>query len=255
MKKIFGIFTVLLCLNFKANALDLKNPNEIRQVLGSLENIEVKIQTSKKINISEKSVLDTVKSSFNIWLDQTPKRANKNTLDENLADFKTALTEISERMAGRENVPDIQVETLFLKTVPLSQFLSPIEIKGSKFHILRTVWPSPKSTPSRRENLNRMLEGKQPFLKEIPIEYHHLNQKNEDKVFAFPKKFHKENHKLVHNTQKKKSEINRSKFAGIKKKSFKIGAVHNFRRWLEKHLTEILQQQTDSTEVCRQLSF
>lgn len=240
MKKKHGILAALLCFNLNAFACDMTNKEEVKKNIELLKEIEFKFESKgKRLTSLEKEALENVKTSYIEYFKKQPKQSSvKKSLNENLSEFKENFQQLSHQMDGRENIPNQEIENLFKNEHLKSLYSTPIKSKESKIYILKEIWPSPGCTPTRLSNVDKMLNGKQPFLKgKNPIEFHHSTQRNEDKIYAIPKNFHKENHSLLHNTKKTKSEINRSEFAGIKKKSLKISAVRRLKQWL----TEISQ--------------
>lgn len=211
-----------------------------------LKEIEQKTLLSKRITKTEKQTLIQVLDEYEQPQPGQTALSSTPHYGKFFSDYVELLTEEKKQQPLTKKRRREIFESHMTEDNPLS---SPIKVQNNQFLFINDlILPSPQKQSVRKQNLRRVLMENKNFIgfspqkrQKVATEMHHLSQSNEDELIVeLPDSIHRPHHGLLH-TDTEPSQINRSQFAGQKKKARRVYAVHR--------LIDFCQQKTPKSQI------
>lgn len=231
---LFTVFSFFLTNSFSSslekNVLDVQLKT-LRKVLVELEK---PIYQKPYITKDDRKVIKSVVKNYLKWLDEQPSVYSSELSTNNFSAFFQELEK--KQSQQKDPLTPTKIEKTFYQTVSVSDvFTSPIKVGKKTFWYLKSTYPSPKCTPTRKLNYFRRLDGKASWVSKERNDLHHLKQEDEhhaEDIIEMPSSLHKQHHKILHPV--KVSRVKRWLFKKQKERAGKKRVVRDMIKWLEK---------------------
>jgi hypothetical protein len=229
------LFLIIFFINYSFSVSFNKDSTE--EQLEVLYRIQSKLQKPLlervAINKEEKRTLKSVIRNYLAWLDKQPSVSSSKVSTNSFSPFFQELEK--KQSQQKDPLTPTKIEKTFYQTVPLSDvFTSPVKVGKKTFWYLKSTYPSPKCTPTRKLNYLKRFEGKASWISKERNDLHHLKQEDEhhaEDIIEIPVSLHKRYHKILHPI--KVSRVKRWLFKKQKERAGKKRVVRDMIKWLE----------------------